>query len=194
MRLLCITLLTCLSFSLSAQTIPSQDIQIKTALLAAPEDQRAGAKVYGYTASGEFTTLRAGTNELICISSDPNGKGFSVACYHVSAEPFMARGRALKKEGKGFQEIFDAREAEAKAGKLKLPDNGSVLYVTTADLENVNWMSGEVKDHYTRSVVYIPWATSETTGLPTKAPGPGLPWIMDPGTHRAHIMISPARE
>ncbi|MFC3879238.1 hypothetical protein ACFOSV_03580 [Algoriphagus namhaensis] len=194
MRLICITFLTILSFSLTAQTIPSKEIQIKTALLAAPEDQRAGAKVYGYTSSGEFTTLRQGSNELICIANDPNGKGFSVACYHVSAEPFMARGRALKKEGKGFQEIFDTREAEAKAGKLKLPDNGSVLYVTTADLENVSWNTGEVKDHYTRSVVYIPWATSESTGLPTKAPGPGLPWIMDPGTHRAHIMISPARE
>lgn len=183
-----------ISISAFSQTIPSKDIQIKTALLAAPEDQRAGAKVYGYSSSGEFTTLKEGTNELICIANDPNGKGFSVACYHASAEPFMARGRVLKKEGKGFQEIFDAREAEAKAGKLKLPDNGSVLYVTTADLENVNWTSGEVKDHYTRSVVYIPWATSESTGLPTKAPGPGLPWIMDPGTHRAHIMISPARD
>ncbi|MFT5773641.1 MAG: hypothetical protein ACI9ZX_003050 [Algoriphagus sp.] len=41
--------------------------------------------------------------------------------------------------------------------------------------------------------MYIPWATSESTGLPLKAYGPGMPWIMDPGTHRAHIMISPPR-
>lgn len=182
-----------LSFSNFAQNVPPKEIQIKTALLAAPEEQRSGAKVYGYTSSGEFTTLREGSNQLICIANDPNGKGFSVACYHSSAEPFMARGRALKKEGKNFQDIFDTREAEGKSGKLKLPDNGAILNVLTADLENVDWISGEVKESYTRSVVYIPWATAESTGLPLKPAGAGLPWIMDPGTHRAHIMITPAR-
>ncbi len=193
MKKLLILSLTLFSFNLFAQSIPSKEIQIKTALLAAPEDQRAGAKVYGYSSSGEFITLREGTNETICIADEPGNSGFSVASYHISAEPFMARGRELKKEGKGFQEIFDTREAEAKAGTLKLPDNGSLLNVTTAKLENVNWTTGEVKDSYTRSVVYIPWATSESTGLPTGPAGPGLPWIMDPGTHRAHIMINPAK-
>jgi len=161
--------------------------------MAASEDQRADAKVYGYNSDGAFTVLREGSNEVICIANDPNGKGFSVACYHISAEPFMARGRELKKEGKDFKTIFDTREAEGKSGKLKLPDNGSVLNVLTAEMENVDWSSGEVKDSYTRSVVYIPWATSESTGLPIKPSGPGLPWIMDPGTHRAHIMITPPR-
>jgi len=40
-------------------------------------------------------------------------------------------------------------------------------------------------------VVYIPWATAASTGLPIKPEAPGMPWIMDPGTHRAHIMINP---
>jgi len=40
-------------------------------------------------------------------------------------------------------------------------------------------------------VVYIPWATAASTGLPIKPAAPGMPWIMDPGTHRAHIMITP---
>ena len=34
-------------------------------------------------------------------------------------------------------------------------------------------------------------ATAETTGLPTKPHVKGMPWIMDPGTHRAHIMVGP---
>lgn len=193
MKYLTLLLFFLLSFPNFAQEIPPKEIQIKTALLAAPEAQRPGAKVYGYTSSGEFTTLREANNQLICIANDPNGKGFSVACYHSSAEPFMARGRALKKEGKSFQDIFDTREAEGKSGKLQLPDNGAILNVLTADLENVDWVSGEIKESYTRSVVYIPWATAESTGLPLKPAGPGLPWIMDPGTHRAHIMITPAR-
>jgi hypothetical protein len=176
-----------------AQETPTSAIQIKTALMAAPDEKKEGAMVYGYTSKGEWTALRKGTNDLICITDDPNGKDFSVACYNSSAEPFMERGRQLKKAGKSFQEIFDAREAEGKSGKLKLPKDGATLFVLTADADNYNPKTGEVIDTYLRYVIYIPWATSESTGLPLKAYGPGMPWIMDPGTHRAHIMISPPR-
>jgi hypothetical protein len=40
-------------------------------------------------------------------------------------------------------------------------------------------------------VIYIPYATAESTGLPAKPGSPGMPWIMNPGTARAHIMIDP---
>lgn len=174
--------------------IPSKEVQIKTAVMAAPEEKQAGAKVLGYNESGEFVELRKGTNEMICITDDPNGKGFSVSCYQAALEPFMERGRELKKEGKSFQEIFDTREAEAKSKKLKMPNEGATLFVLTADAENYNTNTGDVSDTYLRYVVYLPWATSETTGLPLKPSAPGMPWIMDPGTHRAHIMITPPRD
>ncbi|MEC7905826.1 MAG: hypothetical protein VYC82_01235 [Verrucomicrobiota bacterium] len=32
-----------------------------------------------------------------------------------------------------------------------------------------------------------------TTALPPAPAGPGAPWIMDAGTHRAHIMITPPK-
>lgn len=180
-------------FSAFSQSLPSKETQIKLALLAVPEDQRANATVYGYNSSGEIELLRQGNNQTICLGDDPSREGLSVASYHISAQPFMARGWELKKEGKSFQEIFDIREAEAKSGKLPLPDQGSVLHALTAEHADVDWTTGEAKNTYTRSVVYIPWATAESTGLPLKPAGPGLPWIMDPGTHRAHIMINPAR-
>jgi hypothetical protein len=186
-------LLTLVAFPAFSQTIPSKDIQIKTALLAAPDDKREGAMVYGYNEKGEFTVLRKGTNELICLADDPNSPGFNASCYHMGLEPFMERGRQLKKEGKSFQEIFDIREAEVKSGKLKMPKDGATLFVLSADAENYNPKTGEVKDSYLRYVVYIPWATEESTGLPLKPSGPAMPWIMDPGTHRAHIMINPPR-
>jgi hypothetical protein len=37
----------------------------------------------------------------------------------------------------------------------------------------------------------MPWATSESIGLPEAPIASNHPWIMNPGTHRAHIMISP---
>ena len=176
-----------------AQTIPSKEIQIQTALMAAPEEKRAGAKVYGYNAKGEWVVLRKGTNEMVCLADDPKSPGFNVSCYHSDLEPFMERGRQLKNEGKNAQQIFDIREVEAKSGKLKLPEDGATLFSLTAEAADYNSTSGEVKNTYLRYVVYIPWATSETTGLPLKAYAPGMPWIMDPGTHRAHIMINPPR-
>ncbi|WP_373520033.1 hypothetical protein, partial [Aquiflexum sp.] len=174
-------LLSIISFPAFSQTIPSKEIQIKTALLAAPEDKREGAMVYGYNDKGEFIVLRKGTNELICLADDPKSPGFNASCYHIGLEPFMERGRQLKKEGKGFQDIFDIREEEVKNGKLKMPKDGATLFVLSADAENYNLQTGEVKDSYLRYVVYIPWATEASTGLPLKPSGPAMPWIMDPG-------------
>ena len=174
--------------------VSSKEVQIKTAVLAAPEEKQDGAKVLGYNENGELVDLRQGTNEMICMADDPNGKGFSVSCYATDLEPFMQRGRELKKEGKDFQEIFDTREAEAKSGKLKMPKEGATLFVLSAEDENFNKETGDISDSYLRYVVYLPWATAETTGLPLKPSAPGMPWIMDPGTHRAHIMITPPRD
>lgn len=173
------------------QTIPNPEVQIKTALLASPEESRDKAMVYGYSPQGDFIVLRKGENEMICLADDPAQPGLSVSCYHKSLEPFMARGRELKKEGKTFQQIFDIREAEAKSGKLQLPKQPASLYVHTAPAENFKAETGEVKDGYSRSVIYIPYATAESTGLPAKPGSPGMPWIMNPGTARAHIMIDP---
>ncbi|MEZ4972962.1 MAG: hypothetical protein R2820_06605 [Cyclobacteriaceae bacterium] len=177
---------------LFAQTIPSAEVQIKSALMAAPEGMRDGAKVYGFSEKGEFITLREGTNGLICLADDPNQNGFNAACYHKDLDPFMARGRELKKQGKNFKEIFDMREEEVKAGKLKIP-HGSSLFVLSGPDKVLNTETGEVTGASLRSVVYIPFETSESTGLPLKPAAPGMPWIMDPGTHRAHIMITPPK-
>ena len=176
-----------------AQTpmIPSPEMQIKAAVLAAPADKRDGATVYGYSPKNEFVVLRKGTNELICLTDDPTQKGLSVSCYHRDLDPFMERGRLLKKEGKKPAEILTMREQEVKDKKLTMPTHPSTLFAYSAKEENYNATTGEVKDGYLRYVVYIPYATAESTGLPLKPEAPGMPWIMDPGTHRAHIMINP---
>lgn len=175
--------------------IPTAESQIKTAVLAAPADKREGATVLGYNQKGEVVTLRKGTNELICLADDPNQPGFSVSCYHRDLEPFMARGRELRKQGMSANDIFETREKEAKSGKLTLPKQPTSLFVYSAPDEQVNMRTGEVVDGYLRYVVYIPWATAESTGLPLK-PDQGaaaMPWIMHPGTHGAHIMINPPK-
>lgn len=172
-------------------TVPSPEVQMKTAVLAAPADKRDGATIYGYSTRNEFTLLRKGTNELVCLADDPRQKGLSVSCYHRDLEPFMERGRVLKQAGKKADEILKIREQEVKDKKLIMPNHPSTLFSYTAKDENYNSMTGEVKAGYLRYVVYIAYATAESTGLPLKPEAPGMPWIMDPGTHRAHIMINP---
>ena len=187
--------LTCIVIGLaSAQTIPSADVQIKTALLAAAEESREKAMVYGYSPKGEFIVLRNGENEMVCLADDPAQPGLNVSCYHKSLEPFMIRGRELKKEGKSFDDIFTIREAEVKSGKLIMNKQPANLVVYSAPADKYNAETGEVRDGYSRSVVYIPYATVESTGLPAKPTTPGMPWIMNPGTHRAHIMIDPPKK
>jgi hypothetical protein len=66
--------------------------------------------------------------------------------------------------------------------------------VYSAKDEDCNFETGEVKNGYLRYVIYIPYATAASTGLPLKQDAPGMPWIMDPGTPRAHIMINPPQQ
>ena len=175
-----------------AQTIvPSKEVQIKSAVLAAPAEKRAEAMVYGYSPEGKRVLLREGSNGMVCLADDPTKEGFSASCYPKGLEPFMQRGRELREQGKGYQEVFDTREREVKSGSLKMPEQPSILYVYSAPAEKFNPATGELNGGSFRYVVYIPYATAESTGLPLKPEAPGMPWIMDPGTHRAHIMISP---
>lgn len=189
-----IFLLMYISACAQSPSIPNKDLQIATAVMAALEEDRAGAMVYGYDSQGNVVKLRDGTNNTICLADDPNQDGFNIAAYHKDLEAFMARGRALKAEGKGRQEIFDMREAEAKAGTLQMPDHPTTLHLKYGKEGKYNAETGELENTNYRSVVYIPWATAESTGLPLKPLIPGAAWLMDPGTHRAHIMVTPPQE
>ncbi|MBO6881609.1 hypothetical protein [Winogradskyella sp.] len=173
--------------------IDSDEALIATALMAAPEVSRADCKVIGYNMAGEFVTLKEGNNEFIVLADDPKKEGFSAACYHKDLEPFMARGRALKAEGKKHQEIFDIREEEVKSGKLKIP-TGATLHIYYGKSTLYDPATAKVDGARLRYVVYMPYATAESTGLPESPAASNHPWIMNPGTHRAHIMISPLPE
>jgi hypothetical protein len=191
MKQLCSILIAFLALlAVKAQEIPPAEWQIKTALMAVPSDYREGAKVYGYDANGKLVTLREGSNAYIALADNPQNKNFSTAAYHRELEPFMARGRALRAEGKAADEIFKIREQEVRDGKLPMPDKATLCVFSGTVIEE----TGEIEDPYVRYVFYVPFATGASTGLPTTPTPPGHAWLMDPGTHRAHIMITPPKE
>lgn len=165
--------------------------QIASASIAAPKQARDEAKVYGYDENGNFIVLREGTNNFICIADNPNKDGFEVVAYHTSLEPFMARGRILNGEGKSRQEKEETRSSEAASGELSMPENPATLHIYHGKEGFFNTASGEIENAKYRYVVYIPYATQATTGLPLSPNESSHPWLMFPGQYNAHIMISP---
>ena len=172
-------------------TQPPREEQIAAALLAAPDDRRDAARVLGYDGEGRVVELRPGTNDLVCLADKPGNAAFSVACYHASLEPFMRRGRELEAEGVPGEERMKRRWQEADAGTLPMPKSPATLYVLSGS--GYDAAAGRVIDGHLRWVVYTPWATPETTGLPLSPQAPGAPWLMFPGTPGAHIMITPPK-
>ena len=171
----------------SATTVASAKQQISEAVTPLPEELKAGAAVLGYSVGRKLVMLRDGRNDMVCLAPDPAAKAFHSACYHRSMEPFMARGRALRAQGVKGAQIDTIRFAEVKSGKLKMPTHPAMLYQIFGGKFDPE--TGKVTGGSRLYVTYIPFATPATTGLSAKASDTG-PWIMFPGTPKAHIMFT----
>lgn len=188
-----LTLATLMAVSASiamAADVPSAEVQIAGAVLAAPAEMREGAAVLGFDAQGKRVQIRAGKNELICLATDPSKPTFEVDCYHKDLEPFMARGRELLAQKVTGPKRNEIRFKEVEEGKLSMPKEPRTLYVLTGT--SFDATTGKVEKPYLRWVIYVPFATPQSTGLSTKA-SESAPWLMSAGTAGAHIMISPPK-
>ena len=191
MKLTLVFLMVVLASIAPAADVPSAQVQIAGAVLAAPVELREGAAVLGYDAQGGRVQIREGKNELVCLATDPTKTAFNVACYHKDLEPFMARGRELLAKKLTGAKRNEIRFKEVEDGKLPMPKEPRTLYVLTGTSFDV--ATGRVQDPYIRWVIYVPFATPQSTGLSTKA-SDSAPWLMSPGTAGAHIMISPPKK
>ena len=182
-----------LPVSLAAQSAaPAPDAQqIAAAVLPLPAEFRESARVLGYhAAEHKLVELRAGNGPFTCLATDPANKDFHVACYHKSMEPFMARGRELRASGVKGDQVDSARFKEVRAGSIKMPTQPASLYTLTGPAGSFNPATGTTTGARALFVVYMPGATTAATGLSAK-PAEGTPWIMYPGTPKAHIIFVP---
>lgn len=170
--------------------IPPVAEQLVAAVLPLPAAMRDSATVYGYASDGRFVTLREGRGDMVCLASDPRAPRFHVACYHRSLESFMARGRELRAQGITGERVDSVRFTEVREGRLRLPSGPAVLYSLTGAPGSFDPVAGTATGARALYVVYIPNATAESTGLSAK-PLTNAPWIMFPGTPKAHIMFTP---
>jgi hypothetical protein len=174
----------------SAAAPAAPAIQIASAVQAAPPDRREAATVLGFDATGALVELRKGTNDLVCVADDPSDPAIAIVCYHADLAPFFARGRELLAQGVKGRPRDETRWKEIEAGTLKMPKETRASYVLTG--KSLDAATGAVGEPFLRWVLYTPYATAESTGLPT-TPAPGAPWLMFAGTPGAHIMITPPR-
>lgn len=164
--------------------------QIAEALTPLPEAQRAGATVYGYRHGGTVAeVIREGSNSFVCLADAPGDLVFQVSCYHRSLEPFMAMGRELRAQGLNRAQVQERRAEAVRAGTLTMPQMASMTSLRSS-LETPTEIPDSVN---VLTVVYTPYATAESTGLSPHPAGVGMPWLMEPGSHRTHIMIAGPR-
>jgi hypothetical protein len=175
-------------------SILSADLQTKIALLAAPENVRGDAKVLGYNPKGEIVELKKGTSNFTCLAPDYKMPNYYASyCYPNSLEPLMARGRELIKEGKRRQRN-DIRAQEFAEGKFTMPTEPTTMYGYWGTLEQLNKETGEMADAKRRYVIYVSGKKASDLGLSNQPNNIGMPWLMDEGTYKAHIMITPPME
>ncbi|HET9013720.1 MAG TPA: hypothetical protein VFN38_17975 [Gemmatimonadaceae bacterium] len=165
--------------------------QIASALLPLPAEFRADARVLGYRAGTKgLVTLRDARGAFVCLASDPAMPRFHVACYHRSLEPFMARGRALRAAGVKGDQVDSARFREIRRGTLAMPKQPAALYSLSGPPGSYDAAANTASGARALSVIYISGATTASTGL-SATPTEGAPWLMFPGTPKAHIMLVP---
>ena len=154
---------------------------VDKALLAAPANLRGQATVIKWNpADWSYTTLRKGTNPLVCFDSSgfPGQLPFSVECSSAANLPRIKQNLMFESEPDVAKRRAAIAEAE-KNGTRPKPEFGSVWY----HIQGQDQASG--RSHTT---VAVPGATTQSLGLPDNGKAGGV-WIMDGGTSAAHLMI-----
>jgi hypothetical protein len=164
------------STSLLAQT---PDDAINTPLLAAPANLREGATVVKWSPDHTYTTLRKGTNRMVCYdrSGFPLQQPFSLECTSIANLDRVAQN--MKAEALGDKMKSEAMlNAQEKDGTRVKPEFGSVWY---------HLMGPDKANARPHMTVAVPGATMMTLGLPENGRQGGV-WIMNAGTTTAHLM------
>jgi hypothetical protein len=168
--------------------LPTVEQQIGAAVLPMPKALRDSATVMGYRTADKLEVIRKGSNGMTCLALFAIQKSFHVACYQNGMEPFMARGRALRAQGIKGAQVDTIRFKEVKEGKLKMPKQAMMYQVFGSD-SSWDAATGKVTGGGELLVLYMPFATAASSGL-SPVPAEKGPWIMFPGTPKAHMMLS----
>jgi hypothetical protein len=154
---------------------------VDKALLAAPGNLKNQATVIKWAPDHTYTTLRKGTNSLVCYdrSGFPVQQAFSVECTMLGNLDRVKQNMTVEANA-GDRPKAEAQFADLeKAGTRVKPEFGSVFY---------HWQGPDQDRARGHMTVAVPGATTASMGLPDNGRGGGV-WIMNAGTTTAHLMV-----
>ena len=155
------------------------DAQIERALMPLPAYSRDTANIVVFDAEWNPIVVHDGGSDMNCVAGAPfMGLQYAV-CQHVSSQPFWVMGMQMAAEKVPQAKIDRARIDAMIAGELETPDVGVARYFL---------IGGRVENLSPLMAIPLPNATGESTGLST-SPDSYRPWLMNPGTPNAHVMI-----
>ena len=154
---------------------------IEQSLAAAPRRAREGASVVKWAADHTYTTIKEGTNKIVCYSrADQRDRPpFAVQCTSLANLERVAQNRRFRAESTD-------REGE-RALVTAAAQNG-----TRVKAEYGSWfrsMNGQ--DQASAGVhmtIAMPGATAASTGFPDNREQGGA-YVMAAGTSEAHLMV-----
>ena len=169
-----------------AGDVPAAADQIALAVLAAPEESRAGAGVWGYDDNGKPVNLREATNDFVCFGDNPALEQIAARCIPKHLEYWQLRRYELRAQGTESKDAWKALWKEVESGKLAKPPAAWTVHILEGSSFDAS--TGRVSDYVLRWIVTMPNATAESVGLSAKR-ATETPWLMRAGTPNAHIMV-----
>jgi hypothetical protein len=174
-----------------APEVPPAGRQIAAAVLPLPEILRGQATVIGYGADLKLTTLRAGTNGMVCTGTRPGDKTFDVRCYQQSLMPIVQRMRELYQQGLLQEAVYRRIDSEIQSKKLPLPAGPVAGYRMLGPISAYSAATASVgKEIESWQSIHFPYRTAAEIGLPEEGRVPKtFPYVMTSGTFWSHVMI-----
>ena len=162
--------------------------EIALALSALPTTMRAGAAVY-VLKSGGYRKVRDGSNGLSCLVGHDRPDTLEPICWDKEGTetilPVKLDEAVWRARGES-EEAIAAKVADGFAnGTYRAPRRPGVSYMMSG--ENFVFNGTKVIKYFPHVMSYAPYLTNTDIGADGK--DPYAPWILNPGTPHAYIIV-----
>ena len=154
---------------------------IEQAVAAAPRRAQADASVIKWSADYTYSTIKEGTNQVVCYSraDERDRPPFAVQCTSKANLDRVAQNRRFHAESTDRESEAALVAAAAANGTRIMPEWGSWF----RSMNGPDQMSAGI-----HTTIAMPMATAESSGFPDNRSQGGA-FVMAAGTTEAHLMV-----
>ena len=168
-----------LAFSSSAYAQTDAEL-IEQALSAAPRRAREGAAVVKWAADHTYTTIKEGTNQIVCYSraDERDRQPFAVQCTSMMNLERVAQNRKFHAE---------STDADGERALVAAADKNGTRVKAEYGSPFISKNGADQASAGTHMTIAMPGATTASSGFPEDRSQGGA-FIMAAGTSEAHLM------